>query len=184
MKPPGSPTGATHIFRTLGLQIESPSHQIVQDGKHTLSLQTALQTCQKFQVKLDAPPLAQPNLVPDGRGQLGQQVIHHAAGRLRDLGPAVRQSVHDQHHGSDEWSLEGLLDDELEHELDEVAAQALIVIVVSQKLRNGLDLFVAATEGRFGELQDLFADANWDGGFVSSSGSTSVVGIIVIWREV
>lgn len=202
---------ATHILIVISLKLNSLVEEILQDGKDTITLQAALQAREELEVKLDLAPLAELDLLLDLGRCLGQKVIDHATRRLRLLGrlrlilapvlhariqaivPAVRrgsgsgrgrlvrQGVHDQHDGGRERRLEWLLDGELQHQIDEVGAQPLVVVVVGQEVRDPVDLLLDTTEGVVGEVDDLLAQAGRDRGLVTASGTALVaVGLLVV----
>lgn len=200
--------GETYILIVGRLKLDSLVEEILQDREDTVALQAALQTREELEVELHGAPLAQPDLLLDLGSRLGQQVIHDAARGLRLLGrgvlpailharveaivPAVcgrrgrggglvGQGVDDQDDGSGEGGLEGLLDGELQHEVNKVCAQPLVVIIIGEEVRDAVDLLLDAAEGAVGEVDDLLAKAGRDGGLVAAAGAALVaVGLVVV----
>lgn len=205
--------GATYILIIGSLELDSLVEEILQDGEDTVTLQTALQAREQLEVELHGTPLAQPDLLLDLGGRLGQEIIDNATGGLGLRGrwlvlPSilharveaiittttvggtsgcccgrrlVGQGVDDQDDGGGERGLEGLLDGELQDQVDEVCAQPLVVVVVGQQLRDPVDLLLDAAEGVVGEVDDLLAQARRDGGLVAAAGAALVaVGLLVV----
>lgn len=202
--------GATYILVVGSLKLDSLVEEILQDREDTVTFQTALQARQKLEVELHGAPLAQPDLLLDLGGRLGQEIIDNAAGGLGLRGrwlvlPAilharveaiitstvggasgcgrrlVRKGVDDQDDGGGERGLEGLLDGELQDQVDEVCAQPLVVVVVGQEVRDPVDLLLDAAEGVVGEVDDLLAQARRDWGLVAAARAPLVaVGLLVV----
>lgn len=202
--------GITHILIVGSLELHSLVEEILQDGENTVIIQAALQARQQLEQELHGAPLAQPDLLLDQGGRLDQQVINNAAGglgfrllwlvlatilhaRVEAIVPTVgggggglgrrlvRQGVDDQDDGCGERCLEGLLEGKLQHQVHEVCAQPLVVVVVGQEVRDPVDLLLDAAEGAVGEVDDLLAQARGDGGLVAAAGAALVaVGLVVV----
>lgn len=199
--------GATYILIVVGLKLDSLVEEILQDREDTFALQAALQAREELKVELHSAPLAQLDLLLELGSRLGQEVIDDAArglwllscpilpavlhARVEAIVPAVcrrggrrglvRQGVDDQDDGGGEGSLERLLDGELQHQVHEVCAQPLVVIVVGKEVRDPVDLLLDAAEGAVGEVDDLLAQARRDGGLVAAAWAALVaVGLVVV----
>lgn len=201
---------ATYILIVGSLELDSLVEEVLQDREDTITLQTALQARKQLEVELHGTPLAQPDLLLNLGGRLGQEIIDNAADRLglhgrRLVLPAilharveaiitttvgrasgcrrrlVGQGVDDQDDGGGERGLEGLLDGKLQDQVDEVCAQPLVVVVVGQEVRDPVDLLLDSAEGVVGEVDDLLAQARRDGGLVAAAGAALVaVGLLVV----
>lgn len=148
--PKTSDEGETHILGASRLQINSPIKQLFQQWEYPLPLQAALQTSQKLQVQLHLAPFALGDLLLDQFRQLREQHIDDLrAGRVRD-----------DHDGGDEGRLERLLNGQLESEVDKVTAQQLVIPVVCEEGRNGVDFFVPRPHGILGDGDELLAHAH------------------------
>lgn len=200
--------GATYILVVGSLQLDSLVEEVLQDRQDTVAFQAVLQAREQLEVELHGAPLAQPDLLLDLGSCLGQQVIHNTTGRLglggrwlilptilharvEPIVPAVgsclggrrlvRQGVDDQNDSSGEGRLEGLLDGELQDQVDKVGAQPLVVVVLGQEVGDAVDLLLDAAEGAVGKVDDLLAQAGGNRGLVAAARAALVaVGLVVV----
>ena len=163
-------TTITHILRARSLQVHRALKQPLEHGEHTLPLETPLQARQQLQIKLHIPPLPLPNLPLDQPRQLHQQHIH-------DLWP---RRVGEQHDSRNKRRLEGLLDGQLQDQVDKVAPQQLVVPVVGEQRRDRLDLLVPGAHRVLGDGDELLAHAHVGRRIVAAAGRAAAVKVVVV----
>jgi hypothetical protein len=89
--------------------------------------------------------------------------------------------VGEQHDGGYEGRLERLLDGQLQHQVDKVAAQQLVVPVVGEERRDGLHLLVPRPHGVLGDGDELLAHAHVRRRVEAAARAAPVV-VVIVWE--